>query len=226
MKIQIPDTIVPIYDSDKRYIVLRGGSKSWSIADFLIAKSLESQKRILCCREIQNSIRDSSHRLLTDRIKFYGLDDFFTITDKEIIGKNGSIFIFRGLFRNEQSIKSLEGVDLAWVEEAQSVSRKSLEVLIPTIRKANSQIIFSYNPTNQDDPVHTDYTLAQREDTLNIEINYSDNPFFPDVLLNEMEYDRKNDADKYSHVWLGQCISHSDSQVFYGFDYRYFSSCL
>ena len=176
----------------------------------------QKEKRILCAREIQNSIRDSVHRLLSDKITQRGLDGFYKITEKAISGKNGTEFIFKGLHRNENDIKSTEGIDYAWVEEAHSVSRKSLDVLTPTIRKEGSQIIFVYNPTNADDPVHVDYTLAERDDTLKIDINYYDNPWFPDVLRAEMEYDRKNDPDKYAHKWLGQCVMHSNAQIFYG----------
>jgi phage terminase large subunit len=101
-------------------------------------------------------------------------------------------------------------------EEAQSISRKSLDLLIPTIRKENSQIIFTYNPTNQDDPVHTDYTLTDREDVLRINVNYYDNPFFPEVLRQEMEWTRKTDIDKYNHVWEGHPVQHSEAQIYYG----------
>lgn len=210
---------MPIYTTDKRYIAIRGGrgsGKSWSVADFLLCKGLESRKRVLCTREVQTSIKDSVHKLLADRIEYHRLNKFYTITDKNIKGANGSEFIFKGLFRNDNDIKSTEGIDYCWVEEAQAVSRRSLEVLTPTIRKENSQIIYTYNPTNEDDPVHADYTLADREDTLKIEALFHHNPWFPEVLRNEMEYDRRTDPDKYAHKWLGKCISHSEAQIFYG----------
>lgn len=194
----------------------RGSGKSWGIADFLIFMSLKREVRILCVREIQNSIKQSVHKLLTDRINFYELDKFFQITDKTITGLNGSEFIFIGLYRNIDSVKSLEGIDYCWVEEAQSISERSLEVLIPTIRKPSSQIIFTYNPTNEDDPVHQKFTLADRDDTLKIQCNYSENPFFPDVLKDELEYDKQYDYDKYLHIWEGQCVTHSEDQIFYG----------
>ena len=219
MELLIPDKLGDLYLTKKRFIVIyggRGSAKSWSIADSLIIRARESKKRILCTREIQNSIKDSVHKLLSDRIKALGLDNHFKITDKSIVGSNGSEFLFKGLRHSPDDIKSTEGIDYAWVEEAQSVSRKSLEILTPTIRKEKSQIIFSYNPTNEDDPVHTDYMLADRDDTLKIQINWSDNPFFPKVLRQEMEYDKKVDYDKYLHKWEGQCIKHSEAQIFYG----------
>lgn len=210
---------MPIYSTDKRYIVLysgRGGGKSWGIADFLLIKSIESKCRILATREIQNSIKQSVHKLLCDRIATHRLSKYFTITDKSITSLNGSEFIFAGLYRNIDSIKSLEGIDYCFVEEAQNISQHSLDVLLPTIRKKNSKILFSYNPTNIDDPVHSKFTLADRDDTLKIQCNYFDNPFFPDVLKDELEHDKLTDYDKYLHVWEGQCIAHSEDQVFYG----------
>ena len=214
-----PPKLRPIYYSDKRYICLdggRGSAKSWSVADFLLAKGLEKKKRILCTREVQNTIKDSVHKLLSDRIDFYKLDNFYDIKNDSIIGKNGTEFIFKGLLRNINDIKSMEGIDYCWSEEAQSISRKSLETLIPTIRKEGSQIIFTYNPTNDTDPVHVDYKLSGRDDCLSITINYDDNPYFPEVLRKEMEYDRAHDIDKYYHIWMGQTVKHSEAQVFFG----------
>ena len=219
MDIEIPEKLTELFTTEKRYIVLyggRGSAKSWTVADFLLAKGREKKRRILCAREVQNSIRDSVHKLLSDKIEQHKMNNFYEITKDRITGKNGTEFIFKGLFRNDQDIKSTEGIDLCWIEEAHSVSRKSLETLTPTIRKEKSQIIFTYNPTNEDDPVHVDYTLANRDDVLKIEINYSDNPWFPDVLKSEMEYDRGNDPDKYAHKWLGKCVMHSDAQIYYG----------
>lgn len=170
----------------------------------------------MCTREIQNTIKDSVHKLLKDRIEKHGLGWFYTTTNDSIIGRNGTEFIFKGLHRNENDIKSMEGIDYCWVEEAQSISRSSLKTLIPTIRKEGSQIFFTYNPTNDEDPVHVDFTLTERPDVLNIEINHDDNPYFPDVLRQEMEWDRAHDIDKYYHVWMGQTVKHSQAQVFYG----------
>jgi phage terminase large subunit len=219
MNIEIPDKLIPLFQTDKRFIVIyggRGSAKSWTVADFLLLKGMQKKRRILSTREVQNSIRDSVHKLYSDKIEQHKLNFFYTVQKDRILGKNGTEFIFKGLYHNEQDIKSTEGIDYCWVEESHSVSRKSLETLTPTIRKDNSQIIFTYNPTNADDPVHVDYTLIDRQDTLKININYSDNPWFPAVLKNEMEYDRGNDPDKYAHKWLGQCVVHSDAQVFYG----------
>lgn len=220
MRIEIPEKLIPIFSWLGRYICLdggRGSSKSWTIAIFLLLKGMAERKRILCTREIQNTIADSVYKLLCDLIARYPrFEKFYSVKKNSITGINGTEFIFKGLFRNIQDIKSMEGIDYCWVEEAQSVSRASLNVLIPTIRKEGSQIIFTYNPTNEDDPVHVDYNLSKRADCLNITINYDENKFFPDVLRREMEYDRAHDIDKFYHVWKGQCVKHSKAQVFFG----------
>ncbi len=219
LNLKIPNIFLPIFSTVLRYVVLyggRGSGKSHVVATFLIIKALESKKRILCAREIQNSIKDSVHKLLADKISELNLDKYFTVKHDSIVCMNGSEFIFKGLLRNPQEVKSLEGADYCWVEEAMAVSRKSLEILTPTIRKPNSQILFTYNPTNEDDPVHADYTLADRPDTLKIKSNYDANPFFPDVLRAEMEYTKRTDYDKYLHIWQGECVKHSQTQVFYG----------
>ena len=185
------------------------------MADFLVLKGYEQTKRILCTREIQKAIKDSVYKLLSDTIAKHKLESHYTIKYDSIVGRNGTEFLFKGLRHNPYDIKSTEGLDYAWIEEAQSVSKQSLEILIPTVRKENSQIIFTYNPTDELDPVHTDFTLADREDILKINMNYTDNPFFPEVLRREMEYDKRTDYDKYLHIWEGRCQKHSDAQVFF-----------
>lgn len=176
---------------------------------------MESKVRILCCREIQKSIKDSVHKLLSDKIAELQLESFYTVKVDSIVGVNGTEFIFKGLRHNIQDIKSTEGIDYCWVEESQTASQLSLDILIPTIRKPGSQIIFTYNPTNEDDPVHVNYTLQDRPDTLKIKINWNENPFFPEVLKSEMEYDKRVDYGKYLHIWEGECQVHSDAQIFF-----------
>ena len=221
-KIIIPRKIAklrPIWDAKERFIDIyggRGSAKSWTVATFLLDMGMKRKNRILCVREIQTTIRDSVHKLLSDLIDRLKLDIFYKIKVDSIVGANGTEFIFKGLLRNPQDIKSMEGINYCWAEESHSISRKSLEVLIPTIREKKSQIIFTYNPTDKDDPVHVDYTLSNKPDVLRIECNYIDNPYFPQVLRNEMEWDRANDPDKYFHIWMGQCVQHSEAQIFYG----------
>jgi phage terminase large subunit len=216
---KIPDKIIPIYDIKKRNKVLfggRGSGKSIGIADYFLISGYQNTERILCTREYQNSIAQSVHLLLCDRIKVLNLQSVYNITEKAITGKNGTLFYFRGLWNNEDNIKSIQGITKCWVEESQAISRKSLDVLIPTIREENSEILFSLNPTNDDDPVYTDFVIQDRDDTLKILMNYNDNPFFPDVLRNEMERDKRLDYDKYLHIWMGETVKHSEAQVFYG----------
>ena len=211
--------MLPVFKTDKRYTVCyggRGSSKSWTIADMLLVSGMETKLRILCCREIQKSIKDSIHRLLSDKIVSNGFDGFYKVTNESIEGLNGTNFLFKGLYQNIDNIKSTEGVDICHVEESQSISRRSIDVLIPTIRKDKSRIIFTMNPTTKDDVVYTDYILPDRDDTLKIQMNYYDNPFFPDVLRQEMMWCRKTDVDRYNHVWLGEPIQHSEAQIYYG----------
>ena len=216
MKIECAEKLLPLYETQKRFISIyggRGSAKSWGVADFLLAKGAERTRRVLCAREVQNSIKDSVHKLLSDRITFYELDGFYHITDDKIEGLNGTEFIFKGLHRNPQDIKSTEGIDICWVEEAHSVSRASLDVLVPTIRNEGSQIIFTFNPIYEEDPVFADYVLAERDDVLKIQMNYTDNPWFPDVLRQQLEHDRKHFPNKYLHVWKGMCVIESDEVI-------------
>ncbi len=215
----VPEKAVSLYQSDKRYVILEGGrgsAKSWSIADFLLLRGYENKERILCAREIQNSIKDSVHKLLADRITALNLDQVYRVTDKSIRCINGTEFLFKGLRHNVQDIKSTEGITKCWCEEAQSVSRSSLGVLIPTIRQEGSQIYFSYNRQSPEDPVHVDFVESGREDVTHINMNYWDNRYFPEVLRKEMEWDKKTDPDKYEHIWCGKPLAHSEAQIFYG----------
>ena len=219
LKIQIPNKLIPLFKSDRRFISIyggRGSGKSWGVALYILTRALQTKTRVLCCREVQKSIKDSVYKLFADLISSLELEAHFTVKHDSIVGSNGSDFIFKGLRHNAQEIKSTEGIDIAWIEEAQNVSRASLELLTPTVRKDGSQIIFTYNPTNEDDPVHVDYTKTERPDVLKIAINYSDNKFFPEVLKNELEYDKRVDFDKYLHKWEGKCVKHSEAQIFYG----------
>jgi phage terminase large subunit len=216
--VNLPDWAEALFDEAPRYLAIhggRGGGKSRSIATALVLRAARSPLRILCAREIQKSIKDSVKRLLDDEIERCGLRSFFVSTDTEIRGANGALFLFAGLRSNVDSIKSLEGVDVAWVEEAQSVSQSSLDVLIPTIRKPNSQIIFSWNPSQSTDPVDAIFcgeTTPPRSRV--VRVNWDSNPWFPDVLRAELEYDKRRDPDKYRHVWEGEYLRNSERRVF------------
>ena len=216
--LQLPNWCEKLFDEQARYFALvggRGSGKSYSVAAAMILRAASKPLRILCAREIQKSIKDSVKRLLDDTIERAGLRDFFVSTDTEIRGKNGSLILFAGLRTNIDSIKSMEGIDVCWVEEAQTVSQASLDILIPTIRKPNSQIYFTWNPKYQTDPVDTMFNVsALPPKTIFLRVNWDQNPWFPDVLKAEMEYDLGRDPDKYNHVWLGGYVANSEARVF------------
>ncbi len=194
----------------------RGSAKSHSLSQAALLKAAERPLRVGCFREVQNSIRDSVKRLLDDKIRETGLSDFYRSTDSEIRGANDSLFIFRGLRSNPDAVKSAEGLDLAIVFEANKVSQRSLELLIPTIRKAGSELWFEWNPDLVTDPVDAMFRGPDGPPPGSIvrKINWDQNPFFPEVLKRELEWDRKRDPDKYAHIWLGEYRRNSEARVF------------
>lgn len=207
---EIPSEYRRLFDTDWREAAVYGGRyslKSHTVARVLLIRARENKIRIGCFREFQNSIAESSHQLLCDLIKQYELNDF-TITDKTIINRiTGSDFIFKGLWNNEQSIKSIEGIDIAWVEEAQTITKTSLEVLTPTVRKENSQIIYTYNRLTVSDPVHTRLVEEGRPNTLIINVNYDvadKYGLLPDVIRREIEDDKLKRPILYKQKWLGE----------------------
>lgn len=225
MAIQLPDAYRFLWadkaDDGKpvRYRAVRGGrgsAKSHSFAQALILKAAQQPLRVGCFREIQKSIRDSVKRLLDDKIAASGLTSFYESTDTEIRGKNGSLFIFGGLRTNPDAIKSAEGIDIAAVFEASRISQRSLDLLIPTIRKPGSELWFEWNPENEDDPVDAMFCGPSGAPPGSIvrKINWDQNPFFPEVLKQELEWDRKRDPDKYAHIWEGEYARNSETRVF------------
>ena len=217
---QIPEVFEPLFEP-YRYKVFRGGrggAKSRSFATALIAKARSGPERILCCREIQRSIKDSVKRILDDEIQRHALTREFTSTTTEIRhNRTGSLFIFAGLRTDPDGIKSTEGITVAWVEEAHTVSQASLDILIPTVRAPESEIWFSYNPRFDDDPVHKMFTTDHAPPRSCVrDVQWSDNPWFPDVLKEELEYCKSRDYDKYLHVWMGKTVQQSDEQVMHG----------
>jgi phage terminase large subunit len=191
----------------------RGSAKSWTYADMLLELGKIAPLKILCGREYQKSIKDSVKALLDATIQRRQINNFYKSTNNEITGVNGTQFIFMGLRHDPDGIKSLEGVDIAWIEEAHTTSQNSLNILIPTIRKEGSELWFSYNRKLVDEPVHK---LAERENADFRKINYPQNPFFPEVLRIEMEYDKEHDYEKYLHIWEGEPQQLSDAMVFKG----------
>lgn len=192
----------------------RGGAKSWAAARALVIMAASKKLRILCTREVQNSIKDSVHKLLKDQIEMLGLNPWFRITNESITSASGSEFLFKGLRFDPLGIKSTEGVDICWVEEAQSVSSDSWAILIPTIRKEGSEIWVTFNPGEESDPTYQRFIVTPPDDSITVEVNYYDNPYLPDTLRKEMEYCKRVDYEAYEHIWLGKPKSISDSVIF------------
>jgi phage terminase large subunit len=170
----------------------------------------------VCLREVQKSLQQSVKKLIESKIESMGVGHLFEVQHDRIKARNGGVIIFQGLANHTaESIKSLEGFDIAWFEEAQSCSQRSLDLLRPTIRKENSELLFTWNPRFQSDPVEQ---LLRGDKappgTVFVEVNYSDNPWFPSVLRDEMEYDKRRDPDKYAHIWLGKYVQNTESRVF------------
>jgi len=194
----------------------RGSGKSHFVAEYLVELSLMKRTDIVCIREIQKSLNQSVKKLIEAKIEALGVGHLFEIQEAKIKAKNGGQIIFMGMQNHTaDSIKSLQGYHVAWIEEAQSLSHRSLELLRPTIREEGSEILFTWNPESPDDPV--DKLLRGDNpppDSIVLQVNYEDNPWFPDVLRDEMEYDRKRDPGKWAHVWLGQYQQNTEARVF------------
>lgn len=194
----------------------RGCAKSHSFAGALLTVGYDRPLRILCAREIQKSIKDSVKKLLDDKIAAYDLGGFYYSTDTQIRGANGTEFIFAGLRTNIDSIKSLEAIDICWVEEASSISKDSLDKLIPTIRKEGAELWFSWNPNLPTDPVDVMFRGPQGPPPGAIvrRVTYRDNPWFTKTLRDEMELAKARDLDKYLHVWCGEYLRNSEARIF------------
>lgn len=214
--ISIPDKFSVLFEPYryKTFYGGRGGAKSHSIAKALIVKAYSKKVRILCTREFQTSISDSVMALLVDQINGLGLGPWFHITKTSIVGHNGSEFLFKGLRFNVQEIKSLEGIDICWIEEAQSVSKESLEVLRPTIRKEGSEIWISFNTKSEKDPVYEQFVKNCPDNGVAVKVLWSDNPFLPKTLDEERRLMLETDPEAYRNVWDGEPRTISDDVVF------------
>jgi len=223
MELTVPSVYKPLWKQHARYYFIRGGrgsGKSWAVADYLIIRLLQNPNlNLVCLREVQRSIDKSSKKLLEDRINTLNLGDYFEITRTEIRTKKGrGIIIFNGLQDHTvDSIKSLEGFDLCWVEEAQTISEYSLELLIPTIRAKNSKLFFTYNPQNETDPI--EQLKAEKENKVVIHSTYLDNNFVPDAIVEEAEEMKSKRLSKYNHIYLGQ-YGQAEGLIFENVEYR------
>jgi len=206
-KARFPSKLKCLFVPEKaRYRVLyggRGGSKSWNIARALLLKGCEQTIRVLCAREYQTSIKDSVHKLLCDQIFALDIQAHYEITERSIRGINGTEFIFAGVKNNTNNIKSIEGIDICWVEEAQSVSSNSWNILLPTIRKIDSEIWISFNPELPTDETWKRWVLQPPDNAVVQKINWSDNPWFPEVLDLERRALYGRDIEAYNNVWEG-----------------------
>ncbi|MDE9474190.1 PBSX family phage terminase large subunit [Xenorhabdus bovienii] len=198
----------------------RGGGKSVEIARALVLLGAIEPMTILCAREFQNSINDSVLALLESEIYSLGLAHFYRVKNNEIEGLNGTRFTFKGLRNNINSIKSMHGIRVCWVEEAQTVSQDSWDILGPTVRANKSEVWVSYNPREEEDPT---YQLMKRHEAdppdggvIIRKVNYGDNAFFPDVLRHEMAYCKRVDYEAYEHIWLGLPKAISEAVIFSG----------
>ncbi len=193
----------------------RGGAKSHFFAEHLIERCLLRRCRAVCIREVQKTLTQSAKLLLEDKIKLFGLEREFHVLTSHIETPREGIIIFNGMQdHTASSIKSLEGFDVAWIEEAQSLSQRSLDLLRPTIREDGSEIWASWNPDKDTDPIDVLLRKDPPPDAIVLETSYRDNPFFPDVLRKEMEWDKRRDYEKYEHVWEGGYQKHAESRVF------------
>lgn len=208
MAIQLPEKLAPLR-FPARYKILRGGrgsSKSWSVARQLLLDGAAKPLRILCAREIQNTIAESVHRLLSDQISEMGLTDFYTVQDKIIFGRNGTEFVFQGIRGIDVAkIKSFEGVDRCWVEEGQVVTKRSWDILEPTIRKPGSEIWVTFNPELDTDETWVRFVENAPPGAVVIEMNWRDNPWFPPELQTLREQWKQRDPEGYETVWEGKC---------------------
>jgi phage terminase large subunit len=208
MRTEFPEKLAFLF-SPKRYKVSyggRGGAKSWGYARALLILGKTKPLRILCTRETQKSIAESVHHLLKSQVSELGFDDFYTVKETSIVGRNGTEFIFAGIRQqNVVNLKSYEDVDICWVEEAQVVTKKSWETLIPTIRKEQSEIWVSFNPELDTDETYERFVKNPPKNSFVVKINSTDNAFLPQVLKDEREELREKDPDAYDNVWNGNC---------------------
>lgn len=216
MEIQLPKKALFLLTEKSRYKVLYGGrssGKSHSVARCLLLKALEKKSRILCTRQIQSSIKDSVKKLLDDCIHSMGFDRFFVSTQDSIRCVNGSEFIFKGLKMNISEIRSMEGINYCWVEEADSVTEESWDNLKPTIRAEGSEIWVTFNPNLKSDATYQMFVEKPDKDCISVQMNYTDNPFITQAALNEMQSCKEINYPKYQHIWLGMPNTESGNLI-------------
>lgn len=217
VQINIPEHFAPLAIGKQRYKMYyggRAGGKSYGFADVLLLLCRENKLFVACVREVQESIKDSVYKLLKDRAEAHQFTDFEFFADRIDNKITGSRIVFKGLRdENSQTIKSLEGVDICWIEEGQAITKKSWEVLNPTIRKPNAQIWVSMNREEDNDPIFVYISKQSQEDAIIKRVNYYDNPFCPKEMRKLAEFCKKDDYDEYLHVWLGEPRQAGDTKL-------------
>ncbi len=216
MQAKIPEKLDFLFEPHRYKVAYggRGGAKSWGFARALLIQGWQKPLKILCAREYQNSIKDSVHKLLSDQIHELGLDDFYYIEKQSIQGKNGTEFSFEGIKQNTNRIKSYEGVNKIWVEEAKDVSWSSWETVIPTIRRPDSEIWVTFNPELETDETYERFVLHPPKDAVVRKIGWQDNPWFPEVLRLEKEALKERNEDAYLNIWEGHCRITLDGAIY------------
>lgn len=220
----IADKFKPLLTEHYRYKLYwggRAGGKSYAFADSALLIGRAKKVFIACVREIQESIKDSVHKLLSDRIANYGFSDYKVYDDKIENAVTGTKFVFKGLRdQDAQKIKSLEGVDICWIEEGQSISKASWEILEPTIRKEGSEIWVSMNREQENDPIWKAIAAHPDERTLVVKVNYTDNPYCPEEMKYSAERCKRQSPDDYEHIWLGAPVFAGNTKLFAAKDVR------
>lgn len=215
--VKIADKFKPLLTEHKRYKLYwggRAGGKSFAFADCLLLKARAQKLFVACVREVQNSIKDSVYKLLRDRAEYYGFNEYAFYDDRIENTVTGSKFVFKGLQdHNSQNIKSLEGVDICWIEEGQSISKSSFEILDPTIRKAGSEIWVSMNREQENDPIWKAIAGNLDERTLVCKVNYYDNPYCPEEMRYLAERCKSENIDDYEHIWLGAPVYQGNTKL-------------
>jgi phage terminase large subunit len=195
----------------------RGSGKSFTVADFLLLKSMEKRGTILCVREFQESIGISVYSMLKERIAYWKLQRYFKVLKNQIICRiTGTDFVFKGMTHNVGSLKSIQNIICAWVEEGAYITKESWIALVPSVRGKDAEVIVTFNPLNKTDVVYQEFVVNTPPDNAWVQkLSYRDNPFENKVLDGDRANDLlRKDADLYNHIWEGECLEHSDAQIF------------
>lgn len=217
LEVRFPKIFKPL-ENDYRYKVIyggRGSAKSWTVARQLLIRGVNKKLRILCTRELQKSIKQSVHRLLSDQIVAMGLEGFYDVQNDKIVGINGTEFLFMGVRHNTDEIKSTEGIDICWIEEAHNMTESSWDIIEPTIRKAGSEIWIVYNTRFKFDVTHQMFVMHEPPpNSLVIFANYWDNPYFPEVMRESMEHMKRTNYEKYLNIYCGELKKLAEGAIF------------